>query len=142
MLETNPGSFISLESENDQFTRLYVAYAACLEGFCTACRHLIFFDGNFLKDRYKGTFLAAIAYDEKMDYSHWLFTCMTLKMRTEICLLGHYGRCCMKYLTRTLHHTNWCSCPMQTRVLQKHLNDIFLMRSLSLYAPSHGKLQG
>ena len=63
MLETNSGSFISLESENGQFTRLYMSYAICVEGFRTACRPLIFLDDIFLKDCYKSTLLAATAYD-------------------------------------------------------------------------------
>ena len=43
VLETNLGNFIALEKENGQFARLYIAYAACVEGNLTGCRPLIFF---------------------------------------------------------------------------------------------------
>jgi len=59
----NPGIFISLEIENDWFTWLYIAYGACVVGYLAGCIPLVFLDGTFLKDRYKGTLLAATAYD-------------------------------------------------------------------------------
>jgi len=63
VLETNPGSFVSLKSENGWFTRFYITYDACVDGFLVSWRPLIFLDGTLLKDRYKDTFLTATAYD-------------------------------------------------------------------------------
>ena len=62
VLETNPGSFISLDHKDVWFTRLYVAYSACIEDFQEACIPVLFLDSIFMKDRYKSTLLAAIAY--------------------------------------------------------------------------------
>ena len=60
----NPGSFISIDIVNNWFKALYVSYGACVEDFQDAYRHLLFSDGTFLKDRYKGTLLEATAYDD------------------------------------------------------------------------------
>ena len=62
-METNLGSFLSLESEKGRFTRLYIPYAACVEGYLVSCRPLIFLWMVPFKDRYKGTLLAVTAYD-------------------------------------------------------------------------------
>jgi len=64
VLETNPGSFASVKSQKGQFTRLYIAYVTCVEGYLAGYKFLIFLDGTFLKDRYKGTLLATITYDD------------------------------------------------------------------------------
>ena len=45
-----------------QFTRLYIAYAACIEGYLAGYRPLIFFADTFLKDRSKGTLFTATTY--------------------------------------------------------------------------------
>ncbi|XP_020270552.1 uncharacterized protein LOC109845694 [Asparagus officinalis] len=61
--ETNPGSVFSIEQEERRFKRLFVSYGACIQGFLKGCRPLLFLDGTFLKDRYKGILLGATAYD-------------------------------------------------------------------------------
>lgn len=48
VLETNHGSFISIDVVNGQFKRLYVSYGAWVEGFRAAYRPLLFLDGIFL----------------------------------------------------------------------------------------------
>ena len=61
--ETNPDSVFSIEQEERRFKRLFVSYGACIQGFLKGCRPLLFLDGTFLKDRYKGILLGATAYD-------------------------------------------------------------------------------
>ena len=63
MKETNPGSYICIDQNEGRFKRLFICYAACIVGFLNGCRPLLFLDGTFLKDRYKGMLLSAIAYD-------------------------------------------------------------------------------
>ncbi|XP_020263176.1 uncharacterized protein LOC109839159 [Asparagus officinalis] len=61
--ETNPGSYICIDQNEGKFRRLFICYAACIISFLNGCRPLLFLDETFLKDRYKGTFRSAIAYD-------------------------------------------------------------------------------
>ncbi|XP_020264543.1 uncharacterized protein LOC109840345 [Asparagus officinalis] len=61
--ETNPGSYICIDQNEGRFKRLFICYAACIVGFLNGCRPLLFLDGTFLKDRYKGLLLSAVAYD-------------------------------------------------------------------------------
>ncbi|XP_020270877.1 uncharacterized protein LOC109846064 [Asparagus officinalis] len=68
--ETNPGSVFSIEQEERRFKRLFVSYGACIQGFLKGCRPLLFLDGTFLKDRYKGILLGATAYDEPYNPPH------------------------------------------------------------------------
>ncbi|XP_050113356.1 uncharacterized protein LOC126591625 [Malus sylvestris] len=58
--ELNPGSHCILECEpnSHRFKRLFVSYYGCIEGF-RFCRPLLFLDGTFVKNNYKGTLLAA-----------------------------------------------------------------------------------
>ncbi|KAL7199546.1 hypothetical protein ACSBR2_021772 [Camellia fascicularis] len=60
----NPGSHINIDydSKTSQFKRFFVAFVACINGF-KYCRPLLFLDGAFLKERYKGQFLAKTAND-------------------------------------------------------------------------------
>ncbi|XP_020243521.1 uncharacterized protein LOC109821775 [Asparagus officinalis] len=61
--KTNPGSYIHVEQNEGRFSKLFICYAACINGFLNGCRPLIFLDGTFLKDRFKGILLSAVAYD-------------------------------------------------------------------------------
>ncbi|XP_020262668.1 uncharacterized protein LOC109838653 [Asparagus officinalis] len=61
--KTNPGSYIHVEENEGRFSKLFICYAACINGFLNGCRPLIFLDGTFLKDRFKGILLSAVAYD-------------------------------------------------------------------------------
>ncbi|XP_070674853.1 uncharacterized protein [Malus domestica] len=58
--EHNPGSHCILECEpnSHRFKRLFISYYSCIEGF-RFCRPLLFLDGTFVKNNYKGTLLAA-----------------------------------------------------------------------------------
>ncbi|XP_020263245.1 uncharacterized protein LOC109839228 [Asparagus officinalis] len=67
--QTNPGSYICIDQNEGRFRRLFICYAACIQGFLNGCRPLLFLDGTFLKDRYKGMLLSAIAYDG----DQWIF---------------------------------------------------------------------
>ncbi|XP_028070439.1 uncharacterized protein LOC114272923 [Camellia sinensis] len=60
----NPGSHINIDYDlkTSQFKRFFVAFAACINGF-KYCRPLLFLDGTFLKERYKGQLLTATAKD-------------------------------------------------------------------------------
>ncbi|XP_028082822.1 uncharacterized protein LOC114284130 [Camellia sinensis] len=59
-MRTNPRSVFELDVDesNGCFRRLFVAFHGCLYGF-QFCRPLLFVDGTFLKERYKGHLLAA-----------------------------------------------------------------------------------
>ncbi|XP_020249779.1 uncharacterized protein LOC109827226, partial [Asparagus officinalis] len=61
--KTNSGSYIHVEQNEGRFSKLFICYAACINGFLNGCRLLIFLDGTFLKDRFKGILLSAVAYD-------------------------------------------------------------------------------
>ncbi|XP_028105091.1 uncharacterized protein LOC114304124 [Camellia sinensis] len=60
----NPGSHINIDYDlkTSQFTRLFVAFAVCINGFKYCCP-LLFLDGTFLKGRYNGQLLAATTKD-------------------------------------------------------------------------------
>ncbi|XP_020263286.1 uncharacterized protein LOC109839266 [Asparagus officinalis] len=89
--ETNPGSYICIDQNEGRFKRLFICYAACIVGFLNGCRPLLFLDGTFLKDRYKGLLLSAVAYDgdqgifplaycicdqENVDNWRWFLQCL------------------------------------------------------------------
>ncbi|XP_020266049.1 uncharacterized protein LOC109841496 [Asparagus officinalis] len=51
---TNPGSRVVIDADDGRFRRLFISYNACIEGFIAGCRPLLFLDGTFIKDRYRG----------------------------------------------------------------------------------------
>ncbi|KAL7255176.1 hypothetical protein ACSBR1_009355 [Camellia fascicularis] len=63
-MRTNPGSVFELDVDESSgcFRRLFVAFHGCLYGF-QFCRPLLFVDGTFLNERYKGHLLAATSKD-------------------------------------------------------------------------------
>ncbi|XP_043700183.1 uncharacterized protein LOC122650883 [Telopea speciosissima] len=62
--ESNPGSVAEYTFEQDgSFSKLFIAFSACLHGFTEGCRHLLVLDGTFIASKYKGTLLVASAYD-------------------------------------------------------------------------------
>ncbi|XP_020266828.1 uncharacterized protein LOC109842351 [Asparagus officinalis] len=65
--KTNPGSYIHVEQNEGRFSKLFICYAACINGFLNGCRPLIFLDGTFLKDRFKG--LWSILYERPYPYN-------------------------------------------------------------------------
>ncbi|XP_020245183.1 uncharacterized protein LOC109823310 [Asparagus officinalis] len=56
---TNPGSRVIIDADDGRFRRLFISYYACIEGFIAGCRPLLFLDGIFIKDRYRGILLSA-----------------------------------------------------------------------------------
>ncbi|KAJ1693179.1 hypothetical protein LUZ63_009877 [Rhynchospora breviuscula] len=61
--KTNPGSTVVFDLRNSIFKRAYFCLAACKEGFLAGCRPIISLDGCFLKTRYGGQLLSAVAID-------------------------------------------------------------------------------
>ncbi|KAL7220109.1 hypothetical protein ACSBR2_013046 [Camellia fascicularis] len=64
VMENNPHSYINLDFDEQmgRFVRYFIAFRACINGF-NGCRLLPFLDSTFLKGRFNGTLLAAIAKD-------------------------------------------------------------------------------
>jgi hypothetical protein len=60
VLSSNYGSHCTLECdpETSRFKRIFISFHACIEGF-KYCRPLLFLDGTFIKNKYKGHLLAA-----------------------------------------------------------------------------------
>ncbi|XP_020268488.1 uncharacterized protein LOC109843919 [Asparagus officinalis] len=61
---TNPRSRVAIDANDGRFRHLFISYNACIEGFVVGCRSLLFFDGTFLKDCYKGILLNVTGYDD------------------------------------------------------------------------------
>ncbi|KAL6206202.1 hypothetical protein ACLB2K_023451 [Fragaria x ananassa] len=57
---TNPDSYCILDSIEGRFRRLFICYGACLKGF-QYCQPMLFIDGTFIKNKYKGVLLSACA---------------------------------------------------------------------------------
>ncbi|XP_073127419.1 uncharacterized protein [Henckelia pumila] len=92
--ETNPGSFVECEIDpmTQKFRRLFICFHACLVGFISGCRPLIFLDGTHIKNKYKGCLLVTVAKDANDDIftlayavvdaendSNWEWFCYHLK---------------------------------------------------------------
>ncbi|XP_012854412.1 PREDICTED: uncharacterized protein LOC105973918 [Erythranthe guttata] len=62
----NPDSVFHLEvdGKHNSFNRCFFSFGACLSGF-KFCRPILFLDGTFLKGRYKGILLSAMAKDAR-----------------------------------------------------------------------------
>nr|XP_028952514.1 uncharacterized protein LOC114822343 [Malus domestica] len=58
--KSNPGSHCVLQCDpnTSHFRRLFIAFRGSIEGF-NYCRPLLFLDGTFVKNKYKGTLLGA-----------------------------------------------------------------------------------
>ncbi|XP_073138122.1 uncharacterized protein [Henckelia pumila] len=66
---TNPGSVVECEIEplTKKFRRLFICFHACVVGFVSGCRPLIFLDGTHIKNKYKGCILVAVSKDANDD---------------------------------------------------------------------------
>ncbi|XP_028100493.1 uncharacterized protein LOC114299860 [Camellia sinensis] len=65
VMEYNPRSYVNLEfdaSNKRRFNRLFISFKACIARFNYCCL-LLFLDGTFLKERFKGNLLTATAKD-------------------------------------------------------------------------------
>ena len=60
--QKNPGTITDLYVEDERFKYCFVSLGACRKGF-TFCRPVISIDGTFLKTKYGGIMLVAVAYD-------------------------------------------------------------------------------
>ncbi|XP_075474348.1 uncharacterized protein LOC142505302 [Primulina tabacum] len=67
--ETNPGSVAECEIdiETNKFKRLFICLHACVVGFVTGCRPLIFLDGTHIKNKFKVCILLAVSKDANDD---------------------------------------------------------------------------
>ncbi|XP_073033919.1 uncharacterized protein [Primulina eburnea] len=67
--ETNLGSVAECEIdiETNKFKRLFICLHACVVGFVTGCRLLIFLDGTHIKNKFKGCILLAVSKDANDD---------------------------------------------------------------------------
>ncbi|XP_073130833.1 uncharacterized protein [Henckelia pumila] len=63
--ETNPGSVADCEIDivTNKFKWLFLCFNACVVGFATGCKPMIFLDGTHIKNKYKGSILLAVAKD-------------------------------------------------------------------------------
>ncbi|KAL6125359.1 hypothetical protein ACLB2K_073418 [Fragaria x ananassa] len=57
---TNHGSSCVLDIQDGRFRRLFIAYGASIHGF-QYCHPILFVDGTFINNKYKGMFLGAFA---------------------------------------------------------------------------------
>ena len=62
--ESNPGSYCSLEvdGETRRFERFFIAFGSSVKGFMF-CRPVLYIDGMFLKNKFKGTLLVVTGKD-------------------------------------------------------------------------------
>ena len=63
IVRANPGSIAVCEVDGCRFYRMFVAYAANVNGFKIGCRLVLFVDGTHLSGPYQGMMLAACALD-------------------------------------------------------------------------------
>lgn len=67
MKSVDPSASVNLNLTKDddrpRYTRMYVCFYACMEGFKKACRPLVCVDGCFLKTKTGGQLLAAVGLD-------------------------------------------------------------------------------
>ncbi|XP_058102762.1 uncharacterized protein LOC131246543 isoform X1 [Magnolia sinica] len=62
--ETNPGSLVTLTTTDKlNFQCLFVSFHASQHGFDNGCRPLILLDGTSLREKWRGTLLAAVSVD-------------------------------------------------------------------------------
>ncbi|XP_028094307.1 uncharacterized protein LOC114294374 [Camellia sinensis] len=64
VMTNNPGSYINIEydEQHNHFSRYFISFKACIDGFAYY-RPMLFLDGTFLKEKFKGNLLAATAKD-------------------------------------------------------------------------------
>nr|XP_010907009.1 uncharacterized protein LOC105033788 [Elaeis guineensis] len=58
--ETNPEGLFVLEYPDRHFERMFICFHACLVGFKSGCRSLLFIDGTHILNRYGGVMLSAV----------------------------------------------------------------------------------
>ncbi|XP_039131790.1 uncharacterized protein LOC120268452 [Dioscorea cayenensis subsp. rotundata] len=73
VLVTNPGSVAIVENDGSRFKRVFFAFKACVIGFKTGCRPLLYQDGTHLLGKYGGTLLGATGKDGNDGFFHVAF---------------------------------------------------------------------
>ncbi|XP_039134903.1 uncharacterized protein LOC120272206 [Dioscorea cayenensis subsp. rotundata] len=73
VLLTNPGSVDIVENDGPRFKRVFFAFKACVIGFKTRCRPLLYLDGTHLLGKYGGTLLGATGKDGNDGFFHVAF---------------------------------------------------------------------
>ena len=67
MERTNPGNFVEIdwakESKKMRFTRMFVAFKSCVDGFLNGCRPFLGVDSTHLTRRWRGQLASASAID-------------------------------------------------------------------------------
>ncbi|XP_066320643.1 uncharacterized protein [Miscanthus floridulus] len=70
---TNPGSIVDIEwalvGKKMRFTRMFVAFNSCIQGFLNGCRPFLGVDSSHLTRRWRGQLASALA----VDGHNWLF---------------------------------------------------------------------
>ncbi|KAJ0962191.1 hypothetical protein J5N97_030019 [Dioscorea zingiberensis] len=73
VMETNPGSVATIESDGGRFRRGFFCFRACVVGFKLGCRPLLFVDGTHLLGKYGGILLGATGKDGNEGFFHVAF---------------------------------------------------------------------
>ncbi|XP_039133259.1 uncharacterized protein LOC120270312 [Dioscorea cayenensis subsp. rotundata] len=73
VLVTNPGSVAIVENDGPRSKSAFFAFKACVIGFKTGCRPLLYLDGTYLLGKYGGTLLGATGKDGNDGFFHVAF---------------------------------------------------------------------
>ncbi|XP_039114503.1 uncharacterized protein LOC120249877 [Dioscorea cayenensis subsp. rotundata] len=73
VLVTNPGSVAIVENDGSRFKRAFFTFKACVIGFKTGCRPLLYLDETHLLGKYGGTLLGATGKDGNDGFFHVAF---------------------------------------------------------------------
>ncbi|XP_039130931.1 uncharacterized protein LOC120267344 [Dioscorea cayenensis subsp. rotundata] len=73
VLVTNPSSVAIVENDGSRFKRAFFGFKACVIGFKTGCRPLLYLDGTHLLGKYGGTLLGATGKDGNDGFFHVAF---------------------------------------------------------------------
>ncbi|XP_039141186.1 uncharacterized protein LOC120278458 [Dioscorea cayenensis subsp. rotundata] len=73
VLVTNPGSVAIVENDSPGFKRAFFDFEACVIGFKTGCRPLLYLDETHLLGKYMGTLLGATGKDGNDGFFHVAF---------------------------------------------------------------------
>jgi len=82
IVRANSDSVAFCEVEECHFQRMFVAYAANINGFKLGCRIMLFVDGCHLSGPYKGTLLAACALDADnhlFNFAYGIVSCKSVE---------------------------------------------------------------
>ena len=77
------------------FTRVFIAYGCCIEGFLAGARYVLYIDGTHLSGPFQGTLLAASAYDANNDLlpSQARILCVCVCVNVDVCICAYMFGC-------------------------------------------------